>query len=132
MKIKIDTLNPRPIYEQVRDQIVLAIACGELSDGSVLLSVRKLADELDINFHTVSKSYALLENEGYISNDRKRGAVVSSRNLVKESYKKTLSEKISLLGAEASCHQISLEEFIATCIAGYKKATTHKIKEENK
>ena len=49
-----------PIYQQIRNRIVEAIAAGELSAGSGLPATRQLAVDLGINFHTVNKAYDLL------------------------------------------------------------------------
>ena len=65
-----------PIYQQIRDRIVEAIADGELAAGADLPSTRQLGVDLAINFHTVSKAYDLLRREGIIRINRKSGAVV--------------------------------------------------------
>ncbi|TQL76303.1 DNA-binding transcriptional regulator YhcF (GntR family) [Stackebrandtia endophytica] len=65
-----------PIYQQIRDQVVAAIATGELAAGDALPSTRQLGADLAINFHTVSKAYDLLRSEGLIRINRKSGAVV--------------------------------------------------------
>jgi len=65
-----------PIYQQIRDRIVEAIASGRLVEGSSLPSTRQLAVDLGINFHTVNKAYDLLRREGLLRVNRKSGAVV--------------------------------------------------------
>jgi DNA-binding transcriptional regulator YhcF (GntR family) len=65
-----------PIYQQIRDRIVEAIARGRQPAGSALPSTRQLAVDLGINFHTVSKAYDLLRQEGLLRLGRKSGAVV--------------------------------------------------------
>ena len=65
-----------PIYQQIRDQIVEAIAGGRLPAGSALPSTRQLAVDLGVNFHTVNKAYDLLRQEGLLRLGRKSGAVV--------------------------------------------------------
>jgi GntR family transcriptional regulator len=66
-----------PIYIQIRDQLRLMIATGELK-GQVP-PVRDLADELLINPNTVAKAYHELEREGYIYTQRGMGTFVSER-----------------------------------------------------
>jgi DNA-binding transcriptional regulator YhcF (GntR family) len=65
-----------PIYQQIRDRIVEAIAEGDLPRGSGLPATRQLAVDLVINFHTVNKAYDLLRQEGLLRIGRKSGAVV--------------------------------------------------------
>ena len=76
MIIKIDEYSDVPIYMQIRNQIVMGISSGELKAGEQLPTVRALALEIGINTMTVSKTYQMLKNEGYIMTDRKNGARV--------------------------------------------------------
>ncbi len=76
MVIRIDEYSDVPIYMQIRNQIVMGISSGELKAGEQLPTVRALAMEIGINTMTVSKTYQMLKNEGYIMTDRKNGARV--------------------------------------------------------
>jgi DNA-binding transcriptional regulator YhcF (GntR family) len=76
MIIRIDEYSDVPIYMQIRNQIVMGISSGELKGGEQLPTVRALALEIGINTMTVSKTYQLLKQEGYIMTDRKNGARV--------------------------------------------------------
>ncbi|MCR4762275.1 MAG: GntR family transcriptional regulator [Lachnospiraceae bacterium] len=76
MIIRIDELSDVPIYQQIRNQIVMGISDGSLSPGEQLPTVRALALELGINIMTVSKAYQQLKLEGYIMTNRKNGARV--------------------------------------------------------
>ena len=76
MVIKIDEYSDIPIYMQIRNQIVMGISSGDLKAGEQLPTVRALALEIGINTMTVSKTYQMLKNEGYIMTDRKNGARV--------------------------------------------------------
>ena len=78
MIIRIDELSDVPIYQQIRNQIVMGISSGDLEGGEQLPTVRALALEMGINTMTVSKAYQLLKSEGYIMTDRKNGARIRS------------------------------------------------------
>ncbi len=76
MLLSIEPDGPIPIYQQIRDRIVEAIAAGELPAGSGLPATRQLAVDLGVNFHTVNKGYDLLRQEGLLRMGRKSGAVI--------------------------------------------------------
>jgi GntR family transcriptional regulator len=76
MLLSIEPDGPVPIYQQIRDRIVEAIAAGELPAGSGLPATRQLGVDLGVNFHTVNKAYDLLRQEGLLRIGRKSGAVV--------------------------------------------------------
>ena len=56
MFIQLDQSSDMPLYQQLRNQIVAAIATGELAPGDGLPSVRTLGRDLGINLHTVNKA----------------------------------------------------------------------------
>lgn len=100
MILKFDFSSDVPIYLQLRNQIVIGIAEGQLKQGEKLPTVRALAEESGINVMTVSKAYSLLKQEGYIVTDRRKGAVVAAQNNkpnVKEETLHTLRLNISEL-----------------------------------
>ena len=79
MVIEIDFQSGEALYTQLMNQIILGIATSRLQEGDPLPSVRQLADTIGINMHTVNKAYSLLRQEGFVSIDRRKGAVQSFR-----------------------------------------------------
>ena len=77
MLIAVDAAAAEPLYLQIRNQIIAAIARGELVPGTALPSVRSLASDLGINLHTVNKAYAVLRDEGYVRMRGRAGAVIA-------------------------------------------------------
>ena len=77
MVIKIDFQSEEALYMQLRNQIILGIATSRIQEGDTLPSVRQLADNIGINMHTVNKAYSVLRQEGLLSIDRRKGAVIS-------------------------------------------------------
>lgn len=75
--ITVDKLSEEPLYEQIRRQVVAAIAAGDIRPGDALPSVRSLAQDLGINLHTVNRSYATLRDEGFVILLGRRGAFVA-------------------------------------------------------
>ena len=87
MMIEIDFSSDEAIYIQLTNQIIMGIATSRLQEGDTLPSVRQLADTVGINMHTVNKAYSLLRQEGFVTIDRRRGAVISiDVNKRKESH----------------------------------------------
>ncbi|HZE30887.1 MAG TPA: GntR family transcriptional regulator [Actinoallomurus sp.] len=76
MILVIETDGELPLYQQLRDRVVEAIAAGELRSGDSLPATRQLAADLGINMHTVNKAYDMLRREGFIRLARRTGAVV--------------------------------------------------------
>ena len=76
MLLKLDFSNDIPIYQQIRNQIVAALAAGDLLPGEKLPTIRALAEETGVNMMTVSKAYQLLKTEGYITTGRRDGTMV--------------------------------------------------------
>lgn len=77
MVIEIDFNSDEAIYMQLTNQIILGIATSRLHEGDQLPSVRQLAETVGINMHTVNKAYSLLRQEGFVSIDRRKGAVIA-------------------------------------------------------
>ena len=77
MQIEIDPLSTAPIYQQIRDRVVEAVAGGDLTPGEQLASVRQLAVDFGINVATVAKAYDVLRNEGIIRTNHKSGSVIT-------------------------------------------------------
>ena len=76
MLVRIDFESDVALYIQLRDQIIMGIATETIKNGESLPSVRQMAEEIGINMHTVNKTYAILREEGFITLDRRNGAVV--------------------------------------------------------
>ena len=77
MIIEVDFNSDEAIYIQLCNQIIMGIATSVIHEGDSLPSVRRLADTIGVNMHTVNKAYSVLKREGYISLDKRRGAVIS-------------------------------------------------------
>ena len=96
MNIIISNADPRPIYEQVYDQIKSAIISGELAPGDLLPSIRGLAKDLRISVITTKRAYDELEREGFIVTSQGRGSYVAEKNmeLVRESRLREIEEHL--------------------------------------
>ena len=77
MIIEIDFNSDEAIYVQLCNQIILGIATSQFREGEQLPSVRQLAETIGINMHTVNKAYSILQQDGFVKIDRRRGAVIA-------------------------------------------------------
>ena len=123
MIMKLDFASSIPIYQQVRDQIVQAIAAGQFTDGDRLPTIRALAQETGINTMTVNKAYQLLKQEGCIITDRRNGAVVSCRKQEQREVSPKIKKELELLIAEAKISGIEEERFLELCRDIYRRET---------
>lgn len=76
MRIVVSNTADTPLYEQVAEQIKVAVLGGELRDGDALPSVRALARDLRISVITTTRAYAELEAAGFITTVPGKGAYV--------------------------------------------------------
>ena len=106
--IQIDFNSDEAIYIQLRNQIILGIATSRIQEGDTLPSVRQLADNIGINMHTVNKAYSVLRQEGLLSIDRRKGAVIRI-DADKLYAMQELREDLQVILAKAVCKNISKE-----------------------
>lgn len=104
MLLKLDFESEIPIYTQLKNEIIKAVALGTLVENDSLPSVRNLASDLEINMHTVNKAYSCLKEEGYVKMDRRKGALISY------DFKKENENFTNILKEE-------LEIYVLQCVA---------------
>ncbi|NLU53193.1 MAG: GntR family transcriptional regulator [Clostridiaceae bacterium] len=75
--IVVDVRSPKPIFEQIRDNIKQLIITGALKQDEKLPSIRELSQMTSINPNTIQKAYRELESEGFIYTVPGRGNFVA-------------------------------------------------------
>lgn len=65
-----------PIYVQVKNQVLFAIADGRLKPGDALPTVNRVAESTGVNMNTIGKAYRDLEVMGLVKARRGRGFFV--------------------------------------------------------
>ena len=100
--------DDKPIWRQIYELIAMRVLSTEWAEGSRIVSVRELAQEVGVNPNTVMRSYENLERDGIIFNRRgigffvSEGAVEHIRNLERQKFTEEESPKpqqrLSLLG----------------------------------
>ena len=106
MLIDIDPDSESPLYQQLRDQVVEAIADGSLKPGDALASVRQLAGQFGINSATVGKGYELLRQEGLVRTSRRSGSVIARGPADQQTpgFSTGWTDRLRTLLAEAVAH----------------------------
>ena len=98
--ININFRDPRPIYEQVRDNFRALIISGALPPDYKMPSVRELAAKLAINPNTIQRAYRELESEGYIVSVPGKGSFVSLNEAAMKRHIKELEDELAGLAQE--------------------------------
>lgn len=76
--------------------------------------------------HTVNKAYLILREEGYITLDRRRGALVSPAGAVSADFTARLSAELLPLAAGARCKGLGRKEFRKICTQVYESLREEK------
>ena len=109
MVIEVDFDSDEAIYIQLCNQIIMGIATSVIREGDSLPSVRQLADTIGVNMHTVNKAYSVLKQEGYISLDKRRGAVIAL-DIDKMEQLEEMRRALRIVLARGCCKNISRQE----------------------
>ncbi|QGQ93804.1 GntR family transcriptional regulator [Paenibacillus psychroresistens] len=123
MIISLELDGETPLYEQLRNQIVIGIATGGLAPQEKLPTVRQLAEDLGINTMTVNKTYSLLKQQGYIVIDRRHGAKVSPTIDESPNHSAELEGQLQLIIAQAAIRGMDQSRFQTICSQIFSKMT---------
>lgn len=114
MLLRLDQDEDQPLYLRIGWAVRRGIAHGEIAPGDRLPAARALAEELDVNMHTVLRAYADLRDEGIIELRRGRGAVVvDAADSVTQHAKTALHGQIADLVAAGRRSGLGREHVIA-------------------
>src|ERR671920_2473794 len=80
-QFRLDLKSGVPVYRQLIDQVLVAIASGTLKPGDQLATVRQLAVDLSINPNTVVRAYKELEIRGMLSTQQGTGTFITSKRV---------------------------------------------------
>lgn len=94
-----------PIWIQLRNRLMYLIDSNYYSEGDRLPTVRSLAADINVNYHTVNKVYTSLEYDGYISSKRGRGAFVCRKA---KSRSKTMPGDAILSEGIRQCRELGM------------------------
>ena len=97
---RLDPSTGVPVYRQMIDQVLLAIASGTLKGGDQLPTVRQVAVELAINPNTVLRAYRELEIRGTLTTQQGLGTYVTKQAVVVDDAQR--QQRLSRLAADCA------------------------------
>jgi DNA-binding transcriptional MocR family regulator len=68
-----------PLFRQLADHVIALIARGRLRPGDRLPPQREIAREAGVNLSTVTRAFALLQEEGHVVSRPGRGSIIAER-----------------------------------------------------
>lgn len=118
MRIFLDYHSRTPIYEQIKEQIVMLVSNGLLKEDEQLPSLRQLSAELSVNINTIKRALSELEAQGITYSVAGKGIFISG-NTQRNSYvnasiqnvKKSLAEAKAMGAKKADLLQLVNEIF---------------------
>lgn len=111
--IVLNTRDPKPIYEQITNNLRRLIASGGIAPGERLPSVRELATRLTINPNTIQRAYRQLEQEGYIVSLPGKGCFAAEGSAPRQDRLRMLWLQLETAAAELRLAGISQQELIS-------------------
>jgi GntR family transcriptional regulator len=115
MKILISNSSDKPLYQQIKDQIIDAILKGELAEGDALPSIRGFAGDIKVSVLTIRRVYDELEQEGFTTSQVGIGTFIATGNveLMRDSKRHMVEKKMQELIDIAKTLGIPKEELNA-------------------
>jgi GntR family transcriptional regulator len=109
---RLDSKSGVPVYRQLIDQVLVAIASGGLNSGDQLPTVRQLAVDLSINPNTVVRAYKELEIRGMLTTQQGTGTFITAKKVKSDEAQrqKRLSQMVGEFVARVSAEGYTVED----------------------
>ena len=103
-----------PVYRQMIDQVMGAIAAGSLRGGDQLPTVRQVAVDLSINPNTVVRAYRELEIRGVVESQQGMGTYISQQKVKRDEVerRRQLNQLVSDFVARAGAAGFTVEDLL--------------------
>ena len=113
-QFRLDLKSGVPVYRQLIDQVLVAIAAGQLSAGDQLPTVRQLAVELSINPNTVVRAYKELEIRGMLTTQQGTGTFITTKKVKSDEAQrqKRLSQMVGEFVARVSSEGYTVNDIL--------------------
>ena len=107
---KVNTASPVPVFQQIANQIIFAVADGRLGEGAELPTHREIAEQCEVNPNTAAKVIRDLKMLKIVDTSRGNGASVAKGA-------KARALRSAFAGIEENAGQVARE----ACHAGMSK-----------
>ena len=114
-QFRLDLKSGVPVYRQLIDQVLVAVASGGLSAGDQLPTVRQLAVDLSINPNTVVRAYKELEIRGMLTTQQGTGTFITSKRVKQDEVQRQrrLTQVVDEFVARVAADGYTVEEILA-------------------
>ena len=111
---RLDAHSGVPVYRQLIDQVLGAIATGMLRTGDQLPTVRQVAVDLAINPNTVMRAYREMEIRGILDTQQGAGTFIAEQKgpPPKEERERQLAQLAGEFVARAGLLGLTVEELV--------------------
>ena len=96
--------DSRPIWPQLKGQLMRDIVAGKYAMGGEFPTVRELAEEAGVNRNTMQRALSELENEGLVNTNRTVGRTVTTDETLIAGIKAAIAEE----NVEKFMHEMAL------------------------
>jgi GntR family transcriptional regulator len=113
-RFRLDAHSGVPVYRQLIDQVLGAVATGVLTTGDQLPTVRQVAVDLAINPNTVMRAYREMEIRGILDTQQGAGTFIAEQQAPapKEERERQLAQLAGEFAARAGLLGFTLPELM--------------------
>ncbi|HUO31772.1 MAG TPA: GntR family transcriptional regulator [Bryobacteraceae bacterium] len=109
---RLDVHSGVPVYRQIIDQVLGAVAAGKLAVGDQVPTVRQVAVDLAINPNTVVRAYRELEIRGVLETQQGTGTFIAQHEVKQNEVerRRRLAQLVSEFVARAGSAGFTVDE----------------------
>ena len=85
--------DSRPIWPQLKEQLIIGIIAGSYPMGGAFPTVRELAEDAGVNRNTMQRALSELEQDGFVITNRTAGRTVTTDEELVASMKESIAMK---------------------------------------
>ena len=105
--------DSRPIWPQLKEQLLREIIAGRYAMGGPFPTVRDLAEDAGVNRNTMQRAMADLEADGFLIKNRTAGRVVTTdENLIGEMKRKLAEQNVEKFIGEMAAIGYTAEDVV--------------------
>ena len=133
IRIVLDLRSGVPVYRQIIDQVMGAIAAGTMRAGDQLPTVRQLAVDLAINPNTVIRAYRELDIRGVLETHQGTGTFIANRPVQRDDVERQrrLTQLTAEFVAKAGADGFSVQDILERLTELYGAGSGEKEEDSN-